>query len=277
MQVNSHLNILAGYKNDKSYLKEAYCRQHFKITNITEDKNCGTLKLMMVSSSPGVLDNDIFAIDVLIEENANVELTTQGYQRLFTMRNEASQCMNVRIGNNGSFYFLPHPNVPHAFSNFSSENNIYLSGKHNLLWSEIITCGRKLSGEEFKFTRFHNITNVYLHGKLIVKENVLIQPSKNNVHAIGQLEGYTHQSTLLFINDIADLSEISVACAGLFEGIEDLVFGISFLQVNGLIIRMLGQKAEKLFNYNNKLASIIRERISYNALHLLQSSKLSEM
>src|SRR5664279_2349436 len=113
MQVSSHLHIVAGYKNDRSYLKEAYCRQPFKITNITEDKNAGLLKLMIVSSSPGILDNDIFAIDVLIEEDANVELTTQGYQRLFTMRNEASQRMNVHIGNKGSFYFLPHPNVPH--------------------------------------------------------------------------------------------------------------------------------------------------------------------
>lgn len=124
------------------------------------------------------------------------------------MADKASQVMNVHLENNASFIFLPHPIVPHKASDFSSENNIYLCKNHNLLWSEIITCVRKLSGEEFVFARLQNVTNIYLNNKLVVKENVLLEPSKRNIHIIGQLEGYTHQSALLFINDTIDMKLI---------------------------------------------------------------------
>lgn len=273
--MNSHLHIIAGYKNHKTYLKDSYCRQPFKLANVTEEKTCNLLRLMITSSSPGVLDNDNYTIEVDIEENAKLHLTTQGYQRIFTMSNGAGQCMNVHVHNNGSLCFLPHPNVPHEASNFSSVNNIYLSEKHNLLWGEIITCGRKLSREEFKFTRFHNVTNVFLNKKLVVKENVLLEPLKKDVHAIGQLEGYTHQSTLLFINDGADMKKILEACQELLSGIEDITFGISMLPVNGLIFRILGQKGEKLFSCNNKLALLIERLVNIETEIILSATHLT--
>lgn len=231
--------------------------QPFKLANVTEDKRDDTLRLMITSSSPGVLDNDIYSIEIDVEENASLHLSTQGYQRLFTMRNKASQYINVQINENASFYFLPHPNVPHALSNFSAINNIYLSRNHNLVWSEIITCGRKLSGEEFQFTKYHNVTNIYINKKLVVKENVMLEPLKHDPASIGQLEGYTHQATLIFLNNHFSMKEIMEKVRELLSAEEGIIFGVSLLPVNGLIFRQLGNKAEQLFNNNNKLAKLI--------------------
>lgn len=261
MQLSTHLHIIAGFKNDKSFLKQGYYKQPFKLANVTEDKRDDTLRLMITSSSPGVLDNDAYSIEIDVEENASLHLSTQGYQRLFTMRNKASQCMNVQVNENGSFYFLPHPNVPHALSNFSAINNINLCRNHHLVWSEIITCGRKLSGEEFQFTKYHNLTNIYINKKLVVKENVLLAPLKHDPSSIGQFEGYTHQATLIFLNDQLDMKEIVQQGRDLLSGIHDIVFGISLLPVNGLIFRQLGYKAEPLFNNNNKLAELINRAV----------------
>ncbi|MEO8108586.1 MAG: urease accessory protein UreD [Ginsengibacter sp.] len=257
MQLSTHLHIIAGFKNDKSFLKQGYYKQPFKLANVTEDRRDDTLRLMITSSSPGVLDDDTYSIEISVEENASLHLSTQGYQRLFTMRNKASQHMNVEVNENGSFYFLPHPNVPHALSNFSAINNIYLRLNHNFVWSEIITCGRKLSGEEFQFTKYHNLTNIYINKKLVVKENVLLEPLKKDHSAIGQLEGYTHQSTLIFLNNHFGMKEIMTQAKELFSGTEGIAFGVSLLPVNGLIFRQLGNKAEQLFNNNNKLAELI--------------------
>ena len=126
---------------------------------------------------------------------------------------------------------------------------------------DIITCGRKLSGEAFTFSHYHNITNIYLDNKLVLKENVLLEPLVKNVQLIGQLEGFTHQSTLLFINDKADMEKIATCCIEILSGIEGITFGISMLSVNGLIFRALGYKGEQLFDLNNKIASVIGEII----------------
>ena len=265
MPLGNHLHFTVACKNDKTFLEEGFYKQPFKLANITENKTEGLLRIMITSSSPGVLNNDNYNIEFEIKENAKVHVTTQGYQRLFTMANNASQSMNVYLENNGTFIFLPHPNVPHAASSFSSFNNIYLQKKHNLIWSEIITCGRKLSGEEFKFTRFQTVTNIFLNKKLVVKENVLLEPGKSNIHSIGQLEGYTHQSTLLFINDTIEMDKILNECKQLLSETEGVIFGISMLPANGLIFRILGFKGEQLFDCNNKLAALIQQR-SYKEL-----------
>lgn len=260
--MNQHLYIKAGFKNQKTFLEKTFYRQPLKIANITEDKNGSLLRLMIMSSSPGVLDKDDYSLEIDVGENASVHITTQGYQRLFTMSNQASQQTNVRIHNNGSLYFLPHPIVPHAASCFSSVNNIHLVPNHNLVWSEIITCGRKLSGEEFEFTKLHSLTNVYLENKLVVRENVLLEPLKSNIHALGQLEGYTHQSTLLFINDYIDLEQISLMCSNLLSKAGGITFGISRLPVKGLICRILGHKGEQLFYYTQQLAQVIYQSVN---------------
>ena len=265
MQMNSYVHIVAGHKHQKTYLKNSYCDHPFKLANVTEDKSGDLLRLMITSTSPGVLDNDHYHIKINVQEDAKMYLTTQGYQRLFTMNNQASQNMNVEVGNNSSFHFLPHPNVPHKASSFSSVSNIRLCKNHHLIWSEIITCGRKLSGEEFIFKRFHSVTNIYLYNKLVVKENVLLEPFKNNMHTIGQLEGYTHQSTLLFIDDKFDMVKLLGSCKSLLSPFEDIAYGISRLPVNGLIFRVLSNKAEKLFKINNSLALLIHKLKDKNA------------
>ncbi len=261
MPLDNHLHIIAGYKNEKTFLKHAFSRQPFKLADITENKADVGLQLMITSSSPGIMDNDNYTIEMEIEAHAKVFITTQGYQRLFTMANNASQCTNVYLKNESSFCFLPHPSVPHTCSNFSSINNIYLGLHHNLVWSDIITCGRKLSGEIFKFSRYHNVTNIYLDNKLVVRENVLMEPLIRNVHMLGQLEGYTHQSTLLFINDEAGMEKISAGCFEILSPFKEITFGISMLPVNGLMIRILGHKGEQLFDCNKKMASFIRESV----------------
>ncbi len=257
MQLNNHLHIIAAYKNGKTFLQHSFYRQPFKLANVTEDKTRDWLRLMITSSSPGILDNDNYLIKIKLEEHAKISLTTQGYQRIFSMTNKASQKIDIELKNNAALCFLPHPNVPHEKSSFSSGNNIFLNNRHHLVWSDIITCGRKLSGESFKFSRYHNVTNIFLNNKLVVKENVLLEPLVKKVQALGQLEEYTHQSTLLFINDWADMEAASAQCSNILSGIEGVTFGISRLPVNGLIFRMLGHKGEQLFDLNNRIAGTI--------------------
>jgi urease accessory protein len=258
MSLNSKLHITAGYKNNKTYLKESYCTHPYKIANVTEDKSGDLLWLMMMSSSPGILDKDAYSIEINIEKNAKLWLTTQGYQRIFTMKDGAQQKVAVNVKDKASFVYLPHPNVPHEGANFSSGNTIHLSKNHQLIWSEITTCGRKWSGEAFKFTRYKNATNVFIKGKLVVKENVVLEPAKRNIHAIGQLENYSHQSSLLFLHNSVDMEMIAKKCR-LILSEADITFGVSRLAVNGLVIRMLGYKGEQLYNLHNQLASVITE------------------
>jgi urease accessory protein len=225
--------------------------------NITEDKRGKDLHLMLMSSSPGILDEDEYELKIEVEENCSLQLHTQSYQRLFNMQNNAKQLMNVHLQNNASFVYLPHPSVPHKDSSFTAINKIHLNNNCNLIWGEILTCGRKLNEEIFKFNKYHNSTEIFINNKLIIKENLLMQPLFINPNSIGQLEGYTHQASLICFQHQFNTEEIIDNIHEFLSQLNEISFGISTTNKNGIIVRIVGYKAEQLHQSLKTIASIM--------------------
>lgn len=254
--MRSHLHIQVAERNGITYLKQNYCTPPFKVANITEDKQAGPLHLMLMCSSPGILDGDDYQLKINIEENAHLRLHTQSYQRLFNMKHGASQKQEVYLQKNASLIYIPHPAVPHKQSIFTTSNKIYLEENNRLIWGELLTCGRKLNGEHFDFIKYHSITDVYVGGRLAIKENWLVQPGITNVQAIGQWEGYTHQASLLLLDSKESISQYYEHINHFLQQQQDIAFGISTLPHHGFIVRILGYKAEQLFNCLNHIAKL---------------------
>jgi urease accessory protein len=255
--MNAQLYIQVGEKKASSYLKQVYFTTPFKVANITEDKTEHDLHLMLMSSSPGILDGDVYDMKIEVEKNCSLHLHTQAYQRLFNMQKGASQVMNVHLADGASFVFLPHPSVPHEQSIFTSRNNFYLGNKVHFVYGEVLTCGRKLNGEAFLFSKYHSINQVFINDKLQIKENLLMQPSLINVHAIGQLEGYTHQASLIFLYASADIKKIQTGILELLSAEKNIDYGVTQAPVNGLIVRLLGHGAEQLHKLLVKMNTFI--------------------
>ena len=260
--MRASLHIETALRNEKTFLKKSFCTQPFKIADVTEDSSRNSLQLMLRSSSPGVLDGDDHHWKIEVGEGCSLELVTQSYSRIFQMESGAKQQVEVRLKKGGSFTYLPHPTVPHAGSKFLNRNRIYLSDNCTLLWSEIITCGRKLMGEVFQFSSYHSVTEIFLNDKLVVKENLLMKPLITNYLSIGHLEGYSHHASLVFINEEASITELIETLRCCLKGFADIEYGVSALNVNGLIVRLLGNKGEQLFDCINVLAGIITTRQS---------------
>ena len=255
--MNAQLQIQVAARNKCSYLKKAFFTTPLKVMNITEDKNCNPLHLMLMSSSPGILDGDEYDINIEIEENAALEMHTQAYQRLFNMKQEAVQQVKLLLHEGASFCYLPHPSVPHQQSNFTSRNHFYLSNHCRFIFGEVLTCGRKLNGEIFLFSKYHSISSIYLNNKLVIKENLLMQPSIINAGLIGQLEGYTHQASLIYLQQGIDMKSIQQLLLQFLSTKEEIEAGVSTAPINGLIIRLLGNGAEQLFDCMKQLQQLL--------------------
>jgi urease accessory protein len=245
--MKAQVHIHTALRDGRSYLKNAYFTQPFKIADITENRQDPELHLMLMSSSPGVLDGDEYRFKIGVAANSSLRLETQSYQRLFTMKGSASQEMDIQLLPGASFRYLPHPVVPHIGSDFTSKTRISLSGENTLVWGEVITCGRKLNGEVFAFRQYHSVTEVLLCGKLIIKENLFLQPATLHLPGLGQMEGFTHQASLIYLSDNRP---VSLFVHGLHDWLglqQGLVFGISSPRQDCFVLRLLGQKAEQLF------------------------------
>lgn len=252
----AQLNITTGVRNNRTYLQSAYYTTPLKVIDVTENKKEGILILMLMSSSPGVLDGDEYAINIDVGADCKLQIETQSFQRLFTMRGAATQTFTVQIKAGASFQYLPHPTVPHAGSNFLSKNIIHLAAGSSLLWGEVLSCGRQTSNEVFAYRRLQIITEIFIEKQLIVKENLNIEPSLFNPLHMGHYEGFTHQATLIFVSDKLSIKELTTTVQQYLATVENIDFGLSSLNANGIIIKMLGTKAEHLYHVQKKLAGL---------------------
>jgi urease accessory protein len=173
------------------------------------------------------------------------------------MKTGARQSTEVYLEKGSSFVYLPHPSVPHENSIFISRNRIYLSEDCQLIWGEVLTCGRKLNGEEFRFAKYHNITEIFINDKLVIRENLLMQPSLTNPSVMGQLEGFTHQASFIFIHEKADCIALSDAVHEYLLLQKEIEFGVSSPAVNGLLVRVLGYKAEQLHDCLKAISKLV--------------------
>ena len=254
----AELQIKVTANGCTSFLQNSYYTTPLKVMNITEERNSKQLHLMLMSSSPGILDGDRYNIKIDVAENASLHLHTQAYQRLFQMKGEATQQLNVDIADGASFVFLPHPSVPHQQSSFVSRNTFYLGNYSLFIFGEVLTCGRKLNGEAFLFTKYHSITEVYSHNKLVIKENLLMQPATINVQAIGQLEGYTHQASMIYLEENIDVKNLQSIIIQLLAAEKNIEMGITAAPISGLIIRLLGNGAEQLYNCLQRIYTLLK-------------------
>ena len=258
MAMIGELHIKTGWKNGRTFLKSVYNTPPFKLADITSNRADQKLQLMIMSASPGILDGDKYNIKVELAEDTAVELGTQSYQRLFQMKRGAAQTMDVYMADRSTFCFLPHPVVPHKSSSFSAHNRIFLSTDCTLIWGEVLTCGRQLNGETFSFARYHNKTELFLQGRLIVKENLFLEPATMNMSSIGQMEGYTHQASFIYLNETAPVRELYTEITELLSKEKDICFGVSMLPVNGLAVRLLGYRGEQLYEFLKHITQIVQ-------------------
>jgi urease accessory protein len=112
-----------------------------------------------------------------------------------------------------------------------------------------------------------------LNKKLVVKENLLLQPALYNLTALGQLEGYTHQASLLYLNETTPVPALIEKVYDIVSLEPEICFGITALHVAGFALRVLGTKGEQLHGLMKKLADTILFGDAAHVQPLHQESK----
>jgi len=248
-------------RNGITYLKECFASNPFKVMDVRENKTQPCLELMLMSSSPGILDGDHYTFQIDVKENCALSLHTQSYQRIYNMKTSAVQNTTINVGENGFFQYLPHPTVPHKDSNFLAKNDIYLSTRSTLIWCDLFSCGRKLNGESFDYNSFENSTTIYQNNTPVAIEHICFQPKSQMPTSLGQLEDYSHSGSIFIINENINIKTIKQKADDILNQFEGIEFGTSLAPTNGLIIKLLANGGEHLFQITKTVVKALKLEI----------------
>lgn len=193
------------------------------------------------------LDADDYSMNIEVEENARLTLTTQGATIIYkTPNKEAYQESVIRLAKDSYFEYLPGAIIGYKNARFFQNTVVHLEEGATFVYLEIITPGWSPEGDEFTFTYLRLKTEAYSDKKLIVHDHIKLAPAEQEFGVLGYMEGYSHLGTFMVLSDKVDDDLINRLYELLEAEAYDMKFGISKLPEAGFTVRILANMTQHI-------------------------------
>lgn len=253
----SKVRLETIHKDGKTILDDVYFTSPFKIIQPFPVKD-NFIKVIIMSSSAGTLEGDVQEYDITLADNTNMELTSQAYEKIFTMiDDEAYRECNINIGSNCLLKYNLLPTIPFKDSAFRSKVKIKLKDNTSrLIYTDIVNCGRVGHGEKFQYKYYKSYLEIE-QDELIYMDNTIYKPDEMNMNGFGMYEGYTHLANIILIN-IDNYHKILEDTRNLITN-SSLDGGVSLSENNDIIVKVFAYNADILIKLSNEISNLIIE------------------
>lgn len=244
--------------NGKTQLDKYFATPPFKVMTMPayQDVWQNGLNAMQMSSSPGLLGGDKLDIRITLAKNSSLSLGTQAFTRVQAMNEGefAEQQTQIELAEGSRLFYLPHPLVLHRDAAFKQATEVQLEANCVLIYGEIVAIGRVANNERFAFRAFSSHLNVQLlqnDGRIrpLVRDCIQWHPANMPLTALSQMEDFSHQGSLIYLNLTQNAQEIKQCVQRLQTQLAEdktVLAGISQLHEGGLIVRVLGHRADTI-------------------------------
>jgi len=220
--------------------------------------------LYVISPSGGILQGDRYRTDVSLKNNAIAHMTTQGATSIYSMNsNFASQLLNITVDENCYLEYIPDQIIPNKNSRYYQKVNLNVHKDATLVYSEILTPGRVAMGESFEYDICYLRTHCKNQdNKIRFLENTKIEPKKQNLNDFGILGEYKIIGTVYILTKKENVIELENSINKDIRNDDAVYVGTSILSdESGIVIRVLGNKTDDVFDVIFKTLEITRKKI----------------
>jgi urease accessory protein len=224
----------------------------------------GMAYLYVMSPSGGILQGDRYRTDVLLKNKAVAHMTTQSATKIYSMNsNSASQIVNITLDENSYLEYIPDQIIPYKDSRYYQKVSLNVHENSTLVYSEVLTPGRVAMGESFEYDICYLRTHCRNQDNDIrFLENTKIEPKKQKMKDFGILGEYSTVGTVYILTRQEDVIELENTINENLRDIDAISVGTSLLpDDSGIIIRILGNRTDRIFEVIFKILEISRKKI----------------
>lgn len=252
--------------NGKTSVKEQYSKVplYTQRALYQEEALPSMAYMYIISPSGGMLQGDRYRMDITLRNNASAHITTQGATRVYRMeKNYATQIVNIDVGEDCYFEYIPDQIIPYVNSRFYQIANIKVHDNATMLYSEIMVPGRVASGESFQY----DICYMKAVGKnqnddLRFVDVAILEPKKRSMKYFGVMEGYGTIGNMYIMTPKKHVEELNQQINEALGSFANLYAGATILPNDaGVMIRMLGDQFSTLRNAIFEVVRITRKKI----------------
>lgn len=215
----------------------------------------------LIQLGGGYIEGEYYENRLKLEEGSQAILTTQASSKIYKSENgiPSKQYTNLQLEKNSKLEFINDSVILYKDAVYEQSTDIYLEEGVTLIYSDGITAGWSPDGKLFQYTSARIKTNLYLNGELIYLDNLKITPKDYEVQSFGILEGYKNFGTMVVIDERIDKELIKRLREKTKNLNLDVKFGISLLEKNGFIVRVLGNLTQDIQKVINKVHTYLRK------------------
>ena len=196
----------------------------------------------------GIVEGEKYNINVELKENVRAIVTTQAASKVYKCENsyESFQETTLKLEENSILEYITDPVILYKDAVYRQENNIYMTKSSTLIYTDGITSGWSPDKKRFQYEKAKLKTNIYMDGVPVLLDNMLINPREDDIDGLGFMEGYKNFATLIILDDRIDKNIIEHLREEILKLNLDINFGITGLEVNGFVLRVIGNLTQDL-------------------------------
>jgi len=220
--------------------------------------------LYVISVSEGILQGDRYRIDIALKNNARAHVTTTGATKLYSMeRNYATQIVNISLDDGCYLEYVPDQIIPYAHSRFYQKTSFKVHNNSTLLYSEMVVPGRVAHGESFDYDVCYLKTLARNQSdELTFVDIARLIPKGGILKTLGILGDYDVFGTIYIVTGKKYLQELKSAVNSAREKFPNVSVGVTALpHDSGLLIRILGNRADEIKKFNYEVVGIVRKLV----------------
>lgn len=256
------LELVLGNKEGKTTLIKSRAKGLVRISPNMKFGNEKVQTYFLIGLGGGYVEGEEYKNKIELQEDTRAIITTQASTKVYKCLKgkDIKQYTSINIMKNSVLEYITDPVILYKDAVYKQFNEIYLDSNSTLIYSDGITAGWSPDGEKFQYTSAMLNTKVYLDNKIVLLDNLFINPKEDDIEGLGYFENYSNFATLLVIDKRINKNTIINIRKILSDNGLPVEFGISELEINGFVLRVLGNLTQHIENVINIVINYIRDK-----------------
>lgn len=267
------LDLTVFHNGKRSVARDIFFEKALKVIRPVYLNQSTIPTFYIVNVGGGYLDGDRYRLNINLEENAQVTLTSQGATKIYkTLNDRVEQYQTFNLENDSYMEFVADPIIAYENAKFYQHNTFNLKSGSSMFYTDILTPGYSSNNQDFTYKYMHLVNEIYMDGELVTFDNMLLNPEKNQIDSMGYMEDYTHLGSAYFVHPDVNQNFIDEIYDTIshFEKEMDCRLGMSQLPTHGLAIRILAHRTQAIEKILTHVQSFIAQRLYHRQLDFLR-------
>lgn len=253
-----HLDV--ENRRGKTVAKRVYFQGALKVMRPIYHNNTGEVCYYILNPGGGYLDGDRYRMNIKVEEQARLTLTTQSATKVYrTPEGHVYQETEIFLKKGSILEYIPDPLIAYQQARYKQKNIIHMEKGATFLYSDIITPGWSPEGKRFSYDWVQLINEIYMDQELVAFDHIKLSPALHNVETIGSMEGFTHLGSMIVIGEQTTPELLDRLYQVIKPLTNDYKVGLSQLAVKGFTVRILANSTQMIESIFTNLHHMISQ------------------